>query len=369
VSDLLTLDGWGQRAEGFRFDLLDRFNSWIGDLTVQMGGASVTNNINRKVKRALNGLTLPPKVTAEINTLTERLRPWMVMQDGTEYPLGVFVFADATRSEQLYGSVDLASVGVGQTTTGALLDQLALLDEESRGVTFAAPGDSVYDLLVQQVEAGGIVEHDIEATDATVSEWMVWKAEATRLEIINDLAALAGFYSLYFDNMGVAVLRAVPSMSSVEPTLVYEAGRNVVAGSVQESDDLLAAPNVYLVLNSGMSSGPIWGEWKVPASAPHSEANRGRALVRKYDVQGVTSNGQAARMAKAFGQADYATYRWVNFSTAIDPRHDTFDVIGWKGEKYREQQWTLPLVAGGTMSHELRRVWSEDFADIVEEDA
>ncbi|HMJ75837.1 MAG TPA: hypothetical protein VK507_07685, partial [Iamia sp.] len=145
MSDLLTLDGWGQRAESFRFELLDQQNSFVGDLTVETGGASITNNINRKVKRSLTGLTLPPAVTAEINTLTERLRPWMVLQDGTEWPLGVFLFADATRSVKLYDSVDLAAVGPGSTTSGSLLDQLVIFDQASRGVTFGAPGARVYD--------------------------------------------------------------------------------------------------------------------------------------------------------------------------------------------------------------------------------
>ena len=367
MSELLTLEGWGQRAESFRFDLLDRQNSFIGELTAEYGGASISNNINRKVKRSLTGLTLPPAVTAMVNTLTDRVKPWMVMQDGTTWPLGVFLFADATREEGLYSSVDLASVGEGFTTKGSLLDQTVIFDQPTRGVTFAAPGDSVHTMMVQQVEANGVTEHSIEATDVTVSEWMVWKPDATRLEVINDLAAMAGFYSLYFDNTGVAVLRSVPSMGSVEPTLVYGPGRNVIAGTISESDDIADALNVYLVVNTGMGGGPIWGEWKVPADAPHSEANRGRAVVKKHDVQGVADNAQAARMAKSLGQADFATYRWVNFSTAIDPRHDTFDVVGWKEERYREQSWNLPMVAGGSMGHELRRVWSDDFADLVEE--
>lgn len=369
MTDLLTLDGWSQRAESFRFELLDQQNSFLGDLTVQTGGSSITNNINRKVKRSLTGLTLPPAVTAEINTLTERLRPWMVLQDGSEWPLGVFLFADATRSVELYGSVDLASVGPGSTTSGSLLDQLVIFDQASRGVTFGAPGARVYDLLIQQVEANGVTEHDIEFTDVTLSEWVVWKPEATRLTIINDLAAMAGFYSLYFDNTGRAVLRSVPSMTAVEPTLVYGPRRNVVAGTIKESDDLLDAPNVYLVVNTGMGGGPIWGEWKVPAEAPHSEANRGRAIVQTHNVQGVGSNAQARAMAKAIGQADFATYRWLNFATAIDPRHDTFDVVGWEGDKFREQSWTLPLTAGANMTHELRRVWAEAFADLLQEAA
>lgn len=364
--------GLGQRAEGFRFQLLDRWNSFVAELPVDYEGARITNNINRKVKRSLSGLTLPPSVTADIDTLTERVKAFYVDSAGVFWPLGVFLFADASRDRSNFGSAQFTTgPGPGAFTTGTLLDQLVILDQPTRGVTFGAPGDLVYDLLVQQVElGGGIVNYEIEATDATVAEWTVWKPEVTRLQVINDLAAMAGFYSLYFDNDGVAILRSVPSLGAVEPTLTYGPG-NVIAGSIRETDDLLDAPNVYLVVNSGMAGGgPVWGEWKVPADAPHSEARRGRPVVKRYDVQGVSSNAQAARIAKSRGQADFATYRWLNFAAPIDPRHDTYDVVGWEdGERYRGQSWNMPLVAGGDMTHELRRIWSDDFADLVTEEA
>lgn len=373
MTDLFTFDGGrGQRAEGFRFHLLDRWNSFVAELPVDYEGARISNNINRKVKRSLTGLTLPPSVTADIDTLTERVQPFYVDAAGTMYPLGVFLFSDVTRDEALYGSAQFTTgPGPGAFTTGTLLDQLVGLDQPTRGVTFAAPGDLVYDLMVQQVEqGGGIVNYDIEATDVTVAEWTVWKPEVTRLQVINDLAAMAGFYSLYFDNSGAAVLRSVPSLGAVEPTLVYGSG-NVDAGTIKVTDDLLDAPNVYLVVNAGMAGGgPVWGEWKVPNDAPHSEANRGRPIVKRFDVQGVSSNSQAASIAKARGQADFSTYRWLNFSAPIDPRHDTYDVVGWTdAERYREQSWNMPLIAGGSMTHELRRVWNDDLADLVVEEA
>lgn len=370
MTDLLTLDGWGQRAESFAFDLLDKQNSFLGELSVDADSPpSITNNINRSVKRAMNGLVLPPSVTADINTLTNRVKPHMVMQDGTRYPLGVFLFADASRRLQMSGSVDLSFVGDAYTTEGSMLDLLATIDQGSRGVNFYGPGHSIFDALVQQLDAAGVIEYEIDATDAQIGDWVVWKPNTNRLKVINELCAMAGFYSLYFDNDGVAQARTVPSMSAVEPTLTYDAGRNVIAGSIVETDDQLDSPNTYLVVNSGFTEAAIWGEWQVPSDAPHSYANRGFYVVKEYDVQGVESNAQARQTAKARGQADYATYRWVNFRSAIDPRHDTFDIVGWKGEKYREQGWTIPLRAGAEMSHELRRVWSDDIAEIVEEAA
>lgn len=360
----------GQRSATFRFELLDRYNSYIGDLPVDMDSPpSIDMNINRAVKRSMSGLRLPPSVTADINTLHDRIKPWMVFPEGDEHPLGVFLFADASRRQSLYGSVGYANVGVGEITEGSCLDQGCTLNQGSRTVNFYGPPHRIYDALVQQLELGGVFDYYIDPTDDSFAQWVVWKPNANRLTVINDICRLGGYYSLYFDNDGVAQLRQVPSLEAVEPTINYDLDTSVIADSVVESDDLLNAPNTYVVINSAFTEAPVWGEWRVPASAPHSYENRGFWVVKEIDMQGIETNAAATRAAKAQGQADYATYRWVNFETAINPRHDSFDIVGWRGEKYREQSWTIRCIETATQPHELRRVWSDEVAELLEEAA
>lgn len=370
MTDLLTLTGIGQRFSTFQFELLDRQNSHLGFLDIDSASPpSISDNINRNPKRQLNGLRLPPSVTADINTLSERVKPWMVLSDGTRWPLGVFVFADASRELVTSSSPALSPVGDAYWTNGTMLDQLVNLDQATRGFTFFGPGTRINDAIEHQLEAGGVLEYELDPSDASIGDWLVWKPTQTRLKIINDLLGMGGYYSLFYDNNGVAQGRQVPSMDSVDPLFTYAAGENVLDGSVVESDDLLDAPNVYLVVNSGFTEAAIWGEWKVPAAAPHSYENTGRWRVKTIDQQGVESNAAARAAAKAYGQADYSAYRWVDLSTSIDPRLDTFDVVAWKDEKYRQQQRGFPLVADGVMKLELRRVWATSVADELEEDS
>lgn len=371
MTDLLTLTGRGQRAMSYRFDLLGPDNSYLGALDVlSESPASVTNNINRDVKRSMDGLTLPPSVTAQVNTLTERVKPWAVMEDRTEHPMGVFLFAEASRRLALYGSVQYAVLGDGYETDGTMLDQGVTLNQASRGINFYGPGQSVQAAIVQQLEAGGVIEYEVEPSSATISEWISWKPDEKRLRVINDLCRMGGYYSLYFDNTGRARARQVPTLDATDPSFTYDVGGTVFQDTIVETDDLLNAPNVYLVTNSGFTEAPAWGEWRVPSSAPNSIANRGFAVVSSHDVQGVESRAAARKAAKAIGQADYSTYRWVTLTAAVDPRHDTFDVIGWKGDKYRAQQWSHTLDAEDqAMRHEWRRVWAEDVADFLEEAA
>jgi hypothetical protein len=373
MTDLLTMTGTGQRAETFVFDLLDQHNNYQGTLDVLADQApSIDNNINRAVKRQLSGLMLPPSVTADVNTLSDRVRAWMLLQDGTKWPLGVFLFADASRAEAAYvpGSIDgvTAPDVVGSITTGTLLDQLTTLDQGSRGVSAYPPGTSVAAAIALELAKANVEDPVVDPSSAVLAQWSTWKPNAKRLDIINGLCKLGGYYSPFFDNMGVCQVQLVPALDAVNPALTYDfPSTNVYRGTVVESDDLLKAPNSYVVINSSLTTTPVFGEWLVPSASPNSFAARGFYVVQEHDVQGVQTNAQANQAAKAIGQADYATYRWVNLETVIDPRHDTFTVVGWKGDKYREQSWGLTCRSGEHQKHEWRRIYSPTAADDIAE--
>lgn len=365
MTDLFDWSTFGQRSSSFRFDLLDQSNSYLGVVDIDQSSVPVIeNNINRTIKRRMYGLKLPPATTDSINTLSDRIRPVMIMQDGTEYPLGVFLFADASRTLQYSGSAQFTTPNaLNYTTDSSMSDQLLTLDQNTNGVNFYPPGHSIYDALVQQLEAGGVLEYEIEESTAVIrgSNWVVWPTAERRLTVINDLLRMGGYYSLYFDNNGVAQAKLVPDLDATPATFVYGPNKNVLRQPPPvETDDLLDAPNRYVVINTAFTDNPVWGAWDIPSSAPNSYANRGFYVVKQLDIQGVESNSEARRAAKAEGQADYSTYRWVNFSTPIDPRHDTYDILEWRFDKFREQSWSFPCREGSDMDHEIRRIWAED---------
>jgi hypothetical protein len=369
VSDFAA--GRGQRVGTFRFELLDQTNSSIGDLTADMSSpVSISNRINRAVKRTLDGLRLPPSVTQDIDTLRHRIRAWGRLETMEEVPLGVFLFADASRTLALSAGGYYQLLGESWWTEGTCMDQLATLNQGSRGINFYPAGYRVYDALVQQMEAAGVVEYDIDATEARIAQPVVWKPNHNRLTIVNELLAMAGFYSLWYNGAGRAQLRKVPALDAATPTVLYTAGSGVYLDSIVKTDDQLKMPNSYVVINSSFTDSPIWGEWLVPASAPHSFDNRGFYVTHETDMQGVESMDAAAEAAKAVGQSDYASYRWLNFTTPPDLRFDTFDVLGWlDGDRYRSQGWDLTCLEGEDMQHEARRIWSDSVADFLAEAA
>jgi hypothetical protein len=361
VDDIVNLTGWAQRSSTVRFELLDRTNSYLGVLDIDKSSIpSIENSINRSPKRQMNGFKLPPSTTAEVNTLTERVKPVWIHQTGDEDPLGIFLFADASRHRARYGSAQFVGPGDALVSTTTLVDQLMPLNHATGGVTMYRPGTSIAAALTEQLEVSGVISFDVEESNAKItgSAWMVWHPNITRLQIINDLCQAGGYYTLFFDNAGVGRCVLVPDLDASNPDFEYSANGMVKRDTIVESDDLLDAPNRYLVINSSLTDGAVWGYWDVPPSAPHSFENTGIRKVKQIDMQGPETMEDATAAAKAYGQADFSTYRWVNFVTAPNPRHDTYNIVEWQADNYREQSWRLPLLEGSDMNHELRRVWA-----------
>lgn len=361
---------------GYRFDLLDRSLNLIGELHPSKAvAARVENNINNTIKRTLSSLRLDPSEANAINPLTDRLRPMMVTADGS-FPLGVFVWSDAPRERWTYG----------RPMVGSLVDQAINLDQDTDMPWSFRAGTSIETALRYLLASAEVPAVAIDDSDATVgTKSIAWDVGTKLLQIINEVCALGSYYSLYFDNAGVATVKeatpleagdirtlqqvldaqGLPGTSRVtlrygipEGPLSFVQG--IVQGSIGESDDLLDAPNRYLVIDNGVTESPIYGHWDVPDSAPHSFKNRGVRIVRRVDMQGVGDRRKAGLIARLRGMADRSTFQWATFAADPNPLHDTFDVVEYFGERWHEQSWTLELTATGSHTHEIRRVWGEE---------
>jgi hypothetical protein len=191
----------------------------------------------------------------------------------------------------------------------------------------------------------------------TNQEPLGYKITDTRVKIMEALLDLAGYLPPYFSNNGLLVIRPVPAppyASEIDP---YEANTRIIKDSMLETEDLLRAPNRYLAVESGASDVPIVGSYDVPASAPNSVTARGFPVVETLTVQGLTDVAAANAAAQAAANRDTNQYGQATFDSTHDPRHDTFDVIDYLGNVYREIGWSVDLRSGGAMSHQLRRVY------------
>lgn len=366
LAALLDMEDRSRRAEGPVFEVLDSSLRRRGILAVSGSAVPrVRNDATGLMPRTVDGLRIPPRtaLTAEdprlfaedVDTLSDRIRlVWTVGagedQPRYEVPWGVFLFADENDPISTAGSV-LECRLVDQTQiTGQLL-------ADSVGFPIGA---NVGDCLTVVAALFGLVNVSIEATGATLSAPIsALSGRDTGDKLATDLCRAAGFLRPYFNNDGAWVCRSAPDPANLTIDHVYGAGGRVDLDSPVLSNGLLHAPNLYLVRDTSASESGIVGRYEVPASAPHSRARIGYWRPGGQDVQGLADQVLADLTAQALYAEDPTVFSSLTFTTPIDPRHDTFDVLTFDGDPYIEQEWDAELVEGGTMSHDGRRVFQD----------
>jgi hypothetical protein len=337
---LLDLPPWqGQRQCTFRFNVTDQVGMNLGEIT-PLRGASLTHDTTRTIKRQLN-LALGVTDTAAINPIQDRVSVTMVIGD-QEWPLGRYLFTDASR--QVYTS--------GKISTSTLNDEMFLVDQQiSSGLNGYLK--STTSVILDVVEPLPITV-EIEASPFVCAE--AWSVGTHRGQILESLAVTGDYFSPWFDNLGI--LRFIRSFDPVTkiPDFDWDANKQVLRDAITESDDLLTAPNKFIVTsNSGTSDLPIFGVATVPPTAPHSAVNRGFEILETVNLQ-LSTISQAEAVAANLANRQTVFERTI-LSTPPDPRHDSYNVIRWQGDLWLELAWSMALTEGGEMNHSLRKAY------------
>lgn len=342
---------FGLRASTFRYDLLDAANQPVGviDVDVTDGPPRITNNINRTIKRTMDNLVLPPAVQAEVNPLVHRIKPWMVLSNGSQFPLGVFLFADDTAAEFSFGAF-----GHGQ-----MVDQGLILDQPAETGSGYSPGTLLVDAIGAEFTKAGLTSWNIDPTiTGVVGAAIAWPAGTNRSVICTELCNLAGAYSPFFDNDGLITVRRVDDLATATPELRYftDARSRIIDATTTRSSDVLDAPNRYIVIDSSAADSPVVAHYDIPRNAPHSFAQRGFYVATVITEDGLQDEAAAlARAQAAYNSGGGAALEHINFASPPDPRHDTFQVVAYDDVNFREQEWSMALQDGTDMTHHLRR--------------
>jgi hypothetical protein len=346
TAQLLDLDGVSVRAEKVRFDICDTSLQKIGELHPE-AAAQIDNSATQQIKRRLSSLRIASDEYADVNPLADRIRPYWVLENGDELPLGVFLFADASTHRYSYGL----------TLEATCVDQGLILSQQLAGSLGFASGASASDAISQTFEAAGIFNAEVDVSQYTFGSPTAYPTSDTYAKVLDDLCLKAGYHSPYFDNDGNAVVRTATDLSTATATLNYLDGGRIVAGSIVEANDLLGAPNRFLVVDTAATTGVVSYALTIPADAPHSYQTRGWYLTHTIEAPGVGNVEQAQQVAEAFYRQNPQAYETAIWSSPGDPRHDTFDVVNYRGVNYLEVAWSLRLAPGGPMTHKATRVY------------
>lgn len=352
--------GVGQRSCTFRFRRTNGVTGEeLGDLTPVRAG-TLTHDTTRTIKRQLD-FDLGIEDSDDINPITDRIYLYLVDQNGVQWPLGRYMFTSSRR--QVFTS--------GELTVCTLADEMFLVDQQ---ITTGISGDARdVAMVIREVlesapgritgagqvplsgEGDTVVQYDLEGTPYRTNQ--VWAIGSNRGTVLNDLAVTGDYRSPWFGNdYRLHFIRTTDPALEV-PAFDWDEGNQVLRSSIVESDDLLTAINRYVVVSNAATnpSTPVVGIADVPADAPYSIENRGFVVAQVFDLQ-VSTVPQAQAAARNLVLSQSVLERTI-VATTPDPRHDSYDVIKWRGDLWLEVAWSMNLSEGGEMAHNLIKAY------------
>lgn len=343
---LLDLDpGIGNVRSSVRYELLDRTGALIGLVHPDVSSTvpMITNNAYGRWPRTLRNLTIPGYEANNVDTYTMRVRPVWMLEDGTEWPLGVFVWE---RPDRVYRSWD-------SPMSSTLVDLSYALDQSSPMSVGLSNGSIVTDVIKDLWVDAGFNDFEVQSSDVTVGEAVGWPSSTTWLDMITRLHEIVGYPPPWFTNEGKGISAPLPPLRDGQNVCRYViegTASRVYEGTVTISPDQDNAGAVK-VIGSGATKGDVVGIAYVDPSLPWSRERRGFLTVKEIRRQGVSTTEQAETIAEA--ELDMQTSGAVQFDSPPDPRQDTHNIMefGTVGDLYREISSTLTCAPAGPHSH------------------
>jgi hypothetical protein len=361
-TDILTrleLPVWmGQRSATFKFILV---NSVLATPPVELHPLrdttpTLSHDTTRTIKRVIQGLSFGTTDSALINPISSRILLYMTL-GGQDFPLGRYMFADTASLTFTNGTI----------TNASLYDEMFMVDQQLENAFSPAltPPALILGVGMNCEKAIRTLLTNIAVTltmDATPYVTIgSWPAGTNRGSVVEQIALDGDWFSPWFGNdTEMHFVRTFDPIDKI-PTFDLDVGNRVIRDSILNTNDLITAPNRFIVISNGttdddLATGAIVGRADVPTTAPHSIPNRGFVIpsVTERQINTATQAGAIARNL-ALRQT---VYERVELATAPDPRHDSYDVIKWQGDKWLELAWTLPLQEGAAMGHLMRKAYS-----------
>lgn len=354
--------GLGQRTATFRYELVDGLTGVrIGDVTPLRTTIPVlVHSTQNTIMRTLTGLNFGAADTAEMNPITDRIRPYMSVSlpDGSveEFPLGRY----------MYNSFNRAVNTGGDQSQNNLFDEMFIVDQQiissfnvgnfgyRQGV---APEEAIEKLLRPLVQAG-LIRYSL--VDSGQGVYGSWPPGTTRAKILSDICTQGGYFQPWFDNAGI--MQIIPAFNPAEklPDFDFDLNDVVFQDTISYTNDFLEAPNRYVAINtsgttSDGTSTTASGYYDVPSSAPWSFANRGFLIPDVTDIQ-APSFASLKRVAQTIAEQD-TIFERVQLSSAPNPLHDSYNVIRWQESQWLEISWSIQMQEGAPMLHTMRKAY------------
>jgi len=299
-----------------------------------------TFDLSRDVPKTITGVVVPPNEWAVLDVRLDQIAVYLII-DGVEHPMSTFAFAELARQKNVVTDAD---GNAADLITTSLADRCLLLVRNTGRAETLNPGFDPSDELQRILSNSGIPYSVAASANLSVGS-ITWDGNTTDLAKAKELGTLSGHRPLWADNN--AVIRSVQSQV-VDTEIVELASLQPVAESIAVVEKFLTAPNRVIVSDNANAGYAVRGQWDAPASAPHSEANRGYVLARVEELQGLGSGAHAQNVAATLGES--YTARTLSARIVPTPVLDGPQVISYDGANWLVTGWSVDLSPGSTMS-------------------
>jgi hypothetical protein len=303
VRDLTTREVlYGARSTSYRYELLQHnvttgVDSLLGFLDGVRDEGSMRWSSSSSVKKScslsvVDLVQAGPGLTrvSDVNLVTTRIRPVLVIEGLPEIPLGVYVVTAAPEEW----------AATGRTYSIELHDKSTVLEQDAVDVSYSVGTSTAVLQLVKTVieSAGELI--DVDASDTrTLTSPLVWEAGTSKLRIVNDLLDALNYNSLFVDGVGNfrATAYVPPADRSIRYSMLNDDSGVSLVRELSDGDasiylpewkrdrDTYKVPNRVTAVAAGDGdaaplSGTVTNE--DPAS-PFSFPSRGRWITRVID--------------------------------------------------------------------------------------
>lgn len=342
----------------FRYELLNSKDVVLGELKAQPGRIEL--NSLAEIKRTAT-FQITEQEGQDINWLSDRIRPvfCLQMQDGgwAEWSLGIFLPSSPFRKDN--NRKIKRDIEAYDTSQILVDDKFADRYRISAGTTYT----TAINTILSSIDAWKINIPNHPGTLAADKEFPIG---TTKLQAVNQLLSEVNFTSLWVDENGY--FTALPYVLPVNREVEHEYRNDDLSiihpDSASEVLDLFDLPNKWVrYVSNPDKETTLRSEYTNSlASSPTSTLSRGRTIVDIDSVDDIYDQTTLDAYVKRIAYDASQVYAKFDFSTAIMPHHSFLDCLFVEhtdfgiNSKYIESSWSMDLTAGGTMTHNCRKV-------------
>lgn len=239
-------DWFGSRSPRWLFDLLDEQDRVIKRLDGVTGGSA---KVVAQSRLGGSGSIDLDERGQGVDFMKHRCRVSYDPGNGFEpWAIGTYLF-----------TVPTAKHTDGPTSYSVdLLTKLSIIDEDAVEATYSLDaGTPIVSTVVSLIQSTGETSIAVTPSSATLTNPQVWDAGTSKLTVINDLLAAAGYWSLWCDGNGT--FQITPYVSPADRPIAFtfaEGQTSIHKPDWEREQNLSSVPNKSIVIGQGSDDAP-----------------------------------------------------------------------------------------------------------------